>query len=172
MAIIEVRGAAKFPDARTGYAPVFGGPAPMGAVAVKPLVPSRMSLPHKGACVDVAAFLSDCEKSSFLQPRHIRRRATPDAPRSRVHTNDWPGLLKTLDDSGMLMLARVEDVPRDGYGRVPRNDAFTLEEDEDWDLVIIARLLSNTLETSGKLAGSILPHGCLTTEKQLPRSAD
>ena len=167
---------AAFPDACQGYGPVRGGPAPMGTVTVKPLVPERMALPVRGATFDLAAWLPEKERADFLQPKRIRRYdaafGVPAAPRSRVHTRNWPGVLRRFDDSRVLTLARVESIPRDGYGRVPRNGAFAVDKDEDWDRVICARVPSNTLETPGRLAGSLLPHGCLTCEKQLPSHSD
>ena len=160
------------PDACNGYAPVWGGPAPMGSVTVKPLVPERMALPPRGASFELANWLPEPERSNFLSPRRIRRRDEPAAPRSRVHAPNWPKVLEKFDDSRILMLAREEDVPRDGYGRIPRNGAFGLEKDEDFDRVIIARVPSNSLELPGKLAGSLLPHGCQTCEKVLGPSED
>ena len=84
-----------FPDVCRDYGLVRGGPAPMGAVAVKPHVPERMALPTRGGTFDLAAWLPEKKKADFLQPKRIRRHhpafGTPAAPRSRIHTRDWPG---------------------------------------------------------------------------------
>ena len=105
--------------------------------------------------------------TTYSPPRRTGRAAV-----ASVHAPDWSKVLRKFDDSGILMLAREEDVPRDGYGRIPRNGAFGLEKDEDFDRVIIARVPSNSLELPGKLAGSLLPHGCQTCVKVLAPSAD
>ncbi len=144
----------------------------MGAVIAKALAPERMSLPSRGATFDLSAWLPEPVRSEFLFPKSIRRRNLPSAPRSRVHSKDWPSVLRQFDNSGMLMLAREDEVPRDGYGRIPRNGCFVLDKDADWDRVVCARKPSNSLETSSKLAGDILPHGSLTCEKQLSPDRD
>ena len=163
---------AAFPDACHGYAPVRGGLARMGAVTVKPLVPERMSLPSRGATFDLSAWLPEPIKSEFVHPRSIRKYDTPAAPRSRVYSKDWPGALRRMDQSNVLMLARASDVPRDGYGRIPRNGHFGLDKDKDWDRVICARVPSNSIEKPSKLAGSLLPHGCQVCDKILKPTVD
>ena len=130
----------------------------MGAVVAKPLVPGRMSLPSRGATFDLSAWLPEPARSEFLFPKSIRRRDAPAAPRSRVHSTDWPGVLQRLDRSGMLLLAREDEVPRDGYSGIPRNGCFGLDKDLEWDRVVCARKPSNSVETSSKHAGDILPH--------------
>ena len=92
----------------TGYGPVRGGPAPMGSVAIKPLVPARISLPERGACFDLAAWLPEPIKSEYRTPALIRQRDVPRAPRSRVHAHDWPAVVRRYDDSRMVLLAREE----------------------------------------------------------------
>ena len=91
-------------------------------MTVKPFVRERMALPARGATFDLAAWLPEKEKADFLEPRRIRRYdaafGAPAAPRSRVHTRDWPGVLKRFDEARLLTLARVADIPRDGYGCV------------------------------------------------------
>ena len=159
-------------NARDGYGPVKGGPAPIGAVETMPLVPDRMALPQHGATFDLAAWLPEPVRSEFERPKAIRRRDVPAAPRSRVHSSDWPGVLRKLDDAHMLLLAREEDIPRDGYGRIPRNGAFSVRKDADWDRVVCARKPSNSLETPSKQAGGLLPHGSQVCEKQLGPGVD
>ena len=163
---------AAFPDACHGYAPVRGGLARTGAVTAKPLVPERMSLPAQGATFDLSEWLPEPVKSEFLHPRIIRKYDTPAAPRSRVYSKDWPGALRRMADSNTLLLARASEVPRDGYGRIPRNGHFGLDKDEDWDRVICARVSSNSLEMPSKLAGNLLPHGCLICDKILKPNVD
>ena len=160
-----------FPDACQGYGPVRGGPAPLKSVAVKPLDPERMALPQQGATFDLADWLPEPERREFLCPRFIRRRDQPAAPRSRMHTKDWPGVLHKLDDSGILLLAREDEVPRDGWGRIPRNGGFGVEKDETFDRVVCARVPSNTLEKPSR-GLNLLPHGCQTCEKILPPDKD
>ena len=72
----------------------------------------------------------------------------------------------------MVLLAREEEVPRDGYGRIPRNGAMAVAKDEDFDRAICARKPSNALERPSGLAGSLLPHGSQVCEKQLGRHVD
>ena len=149
-----------------------GGPAPIGAVETKPIVPERMALPQQGATFDLAAWLPELVKSEFVSPKAIRRRDVPAAPRSRVHSTDWPGVLRRLDDAYMLLLAREADVPRDGYGRIPRNGAFSVAKDDDWDRSVCSRKPSHSLETPSKQAGALMPHGSQTCEKQLGPTVD
>ena len=159
-------------NAFDGYGPVKGGPAPIGAVETRPLDPARMALPAQGATFDLAAWLPDPVKAEFVLPKAIRRRDVPAAPRSRVHSTDWPGALKRLDHSNVLMLAREAEVPRDGWSCIPRNGMFAVTKDDEWDRVVCARKPSNTLETSSHQAGELLPHGSLTCEKQLGPDVD
>ena len=159
-------------NAFDGYGPVKGGPAPIGAVETRPLDPARMALPAQGATFDLAAWLPDPVKAEFVLPKAIRRRDVPAAPRSRVHSTDWPGALKRLDHSNVLMLAREAEVPRDGWSCIPRNGMFAVTKDDEWDRVVCARKPSNTLETSSHRAGELLPHGSLTCEKQLGPDVD
>ena len=144
----------------------------MGSVAIKSLVPARMSLPERGACFDLAAWLPEPIKSEYRTPALIRQRDLPRAPRSRVHARDWPAVVRQFDDSRMVLLAREEEVPRDGCGRIPRNGAIAVAKDEDFDRAICARKPSNALERASGLAGSLLPHGSQICEKQLGRRAD
>ena len=116
----------------------------MGSETVMPLVPSRMALPRRGATFDLAAWLPEPERREFMHPKLIRRRDQLAAPRSRGYSKDWPGVLRRLDDSRMLLLAREDDVPRDGFGRIPRNGAFGVNKDNAWDRFVCARVSSNT----------------------------
>ena len=89
-----------------------------------------------------------------------------------MHSTDWPGVLRRLDDAHMLLLAQEADVPRDGYGRIPRNGAFSVAKDDDWDRSVCSRKPSNSLETPSKQAGALMPHGSQTCEKQLGPTVD
>ena len=159
-------------NAFDGYGFVKGGPSPIRAVETKPLIPERMALPARGATFDLAAWLPEPVKTEFVSPKTIRRRDLPAAPRSRVYSSDWSGALRRLDQANVLLLAREADVPRDGWGRIPRNRAFAVTKDEDWDRVVAARKPSNSLEIPSKEAGRLLPHGSQTCEKQLGRTVD
>ena len=99
------------------------------------------------------------------------RKATR-APRSRVHARDWPAVVRRFDDSRMVLLAREDEVPRDGYGRIPRNGAMAVAKHSDFDRAICARNPSNASKRARGLAGSLLPHGSQVCEKQLGRRAD
>ena len=121
-------------------------------MTVKPLVPAeQMALPTLGATFDLAAWLPAEEKAEFLEPLRIKRYGVasgdPPAPRSWVHRKDWPGALKRFDESRVLTLTRVADIPRDVYGRVPSDGGFGIDKDDDWEKVICARVPSNSLET-------------------------
>ena len=59
----------------------------------------------------------------------------------------------------MLMLARSSEVPRNGFGRVPRIGAFGLHKDDEWDHVVCERVPSNAMEELSKLVGGLLLHG-------------
>ena len=144
----------------------------MGSVAIKPLVPARISLPERGAGFDLAAWLPEPIKSEYRTPALIRQRDVPRAPRSRVHAHDWPAVVRRYDDSRMVLLAREEEVPRDGFGRIPRNGAMAVAKDADFDRAICARKPSNALERPSGLAGLLLPHGSQVCEKQLGRHVD
>ena len=74
----------------------------------------------------------------------------------------------------ILILCCLRALPkcRDGYGRIPRNGHFGLDKDKDWDRVICARVPSNSLEMPSKLAGNLLPHGCLICDKILKPNVD
>ena len=58
-------------NACDGYGPVKDGPAPIGAVETKPIVPERMALPQQGATFDLAAWLPEPVKSEFVSPKAI-----------------------------------------------------------------------------------------------------
>ena len=77
-----------------------------------------------------------------------------------------------MDQSNILVLARASEVPRDGYGRIPRNGQFGLDKDKDRDRVICARVPSNSIEIPSKMAGCLLPHGCQTCDKILTPTVD
>ena len=58
-------------NACDGYGPVKGGPAPIGTVETKPLVPERMALPQQGATFDLGVWLAEPVKSEFVSPKAI-----------------------------------------------------------------------------------------------------